>query len=243
MDETRIYGAAVDIDSESVKAFYNERARMLKDSLSTVNLQTNAEASQKRDLYEKEQIIPKLNLSLADNVFEFGCGFGRFAEALAGKVGSYLGVDISDELIKIAKSKFDNHAGFKFIEGDVSKIQNSSEIICGSHTLLMTMGVLMYLNDSEVEKVLNLFCKLSAPNAKIYIRESVTLIPQRLTLNGFWSENLQQSYTAIYRTVPEYEKLFQLLTNNGFQLKESDLAYPPVPENAETTPIYFIFTK
>lgn len=243
MDKTRIYGKPVEIDSQQVKAFYNERAKILKDSLSTVNLQTDAEASLKRDLYEKEHIIPKLQLSISDKVFEFGCGFGRFAEALTEKVGSYLGVDISEELVKIAKSKFKQHADFKFFEGDISCLQKNLDLLENSYSLLMAMGVLMYLNDDEVQELLKLFCKISAPSTRIYIRESVTLIPERLTLNGFWSENLQQSYTAIYRTIPEYEQLFQTLIDNGFTLAESDFAYPPVAKNAETTQFYFIFTR
>lgn len=243
MDKTRIYGKAVEIDSEQVKDFYNERAKALKDSLSTVNLQADKEASLKRDIYEKEHIIPKLRLNLSDNVLELGCGFGRFAEALTDKISTYLGVDISDELIKLAKSKFNKHANFKFVESNINQLNETPNVSDQSFTLFLAMGILMYLNDNDVKKLFELFCKTSAQNARVYIRESVALIPDRLTLNGFWSDKLRQNYTAIYRTIPEYNSLFQPLIDRGFQLKESGPAYPPVTKNTETTQFYFIFTR
>ncbi|MDR0659926.1 MAG: class I SAM-dependent methyltransferase [Prevotellaceae bacterium] len=242
-DKTRIYGKVVEINTKQVKDFYNERAKALKDSLSTVNLQTDSEASKKRDSHEKEHIIPKLELNLNEKVFEFGCGFGRFAEALRGNIGSYLGVDISDELIALAKTKFAENANFQFIEGDTGSLAENPHLIGVGYSLLMTMGVSTYLNDDEVKALYGLFCKISAPNARIYIRESVALIPERLTLNGFWSDNLQQKYTAIYRTIPEYEALLKIFNDNGFKLEESGFAYPSVPENAETTQFYFILKR
>lgn len=244
MDDARVYGKAIDIDSEQVKEFYNRRALTLKDSLSTVNLQ-QSEQAKLRDSHEKENIIPKLLLSRTDRAFEFGCGFGRFAEALAGKIGEYQGLDISSELIKLAKQKFETIDGFSFSEGSIRQASEIAQSKGGYYNLLMTMGVLTYLNDADVSQLVKQFCRLSSEsNVRIYIRESVAIIPERLTLNNFWSDNLQSSYTAVYRTIPEYENLFSPLTENGFQLVEKDFAYPTsLHNNAETTQFYFLFTK
>ncbi len=40
-----------------------------------------------------------------DNILDFGCGNGRLADFLEGKYESYLGVDVSKELLKIARAK------------------------------------------------------------------------------------------------------------------------------------------
>lgn len=43
-----------------------------------------------------------------DNVIDIGCGNGRFLEVIGEKNISYTGVDISKDLIKIAKEKYDD---------------------------------------------------------------------------------------------------------------------------------------
>lgn len=40
-----------------------------------------------------------------DNILDFGCGNGRLAGFLEGKYRNYLGVDVSEELLKIARKK------------------------------------------------------------------------------------------------------------------------------------------
>lgn len=244
MDKTRVYGEQIAIDYEQVKEFYNKRALAFKDSPSTVNLQNDRELAKGRDTYEKEQIIPKLELNADDKAFEFGCGFGRFADALVDKVAYYKGYDISSELIKLAKDKYQTATHLRFVEGDVDAVTKLVEQEAERYNLLLAMGVLMYLNDQEAKQLVANFCQLASQHpARIYIRESVALIPERLTLNGFWSDSLQDSYTAIYRTIPEYEKLFEAFIENGFQLADKGLAYPQKTANPETTQYYFIFTR
>ena len=45
-----------------------------------------------------------------DRVLDFGCGNGRLLELFSGKKIDYLGVDISEKLINIAKEKYPNKA-------------------------------------------------------------------------------------------------------------------------------------
>lgn len=40
--------------------------------------------------------------------------------------------------------------------------------------------------------------------SQIYLRESISVMGQRLTLSNFYSEELQSEYCAIYRTPEEY---------------------------------------
>ena len=37
-------------------------------------------------------------------------------------------------------------------------------------------------------------------------------------MNSFYSETIQDNYSAIYRTVDEYKKLFSAFLNQGFEL-------------------------
>jgi SAM-dependent methyltransferase len=54
-----------------------------------------------------------------DRVLDLGCGNGRMAEIFADSQIKYLGVDNSEELIKIAKARFANKPWANFMVGDV----------------------------------------------------------------------------------------------------------------------------
>ncbi|HNS34348.1 MAG TPA: methyltransferase domain-containing protein [bacterium] len=54
-----------------------------------------------------------------DKVIDIGCGNGRMAEIFTGKGISYWGVDASEKLIAIAKKRFKDYSGVRFMVGDI----------------------------------------------------------------------------------------------------------------------------
>ena len=54
-----------------------------------------------------------------DKVLDFGCGNGRMAEIFASEKIEYLGIDNSEELIKIARERFKDRPWIKFEVGDI----------------------------------------------------------------------------------------------------------------------------
>jgi tRNA (uracil-5-)-methyltransferase TRM9 len=54
-----------------------------------------------------------------DKVLDLGCGNGRMAEIFADSKISYLGIDNSEELIKIARERFKDQSWVKFEVGDI----------------------------------------------------------------------------------------------------------------------------
>ncbi|MEI6288192.1 MAG: class I SAM-dependent methyltransferase [bacterium] len=55
-----------------------------------------------------------------DKVLDLGCGNGRMADIFEGKNINYLGIDNSEELIKIAKERFKNKTWVSFEVGDAT---------------------------------------------------------------------------------------------------------------------------
>jgi len=55
------------------------------------------------------------------NVLDLACGNGRLLESFLGKKISYLGIDASNELIKLARKKYPNN---KFLTGDMLNLKN-----------------------------------------------------------------------------------------------------------------------
>lgn len=50
---------------------------------------------------------------------EIGCGTGGFARLLAGRAESVLALDLSPQMIRLARERSRSHANIEFVEGDV----------------------------------------------------------------------------------------------------------------------------
>ena len=70
------------------------------------------------------------------------------------------------------------------------------------YDLLLVSGLLIYLNDGDCQELLRQALQLCAPGGRIYLREPVA-VEQRLTLDRFFSKELEHEYSAVYRTVAE----------------------------------------
>jgi SAM-dependent methyltransferase len=80
-------------------------------------------------------------------VLEIGCGNGRDAEEILKRSHNYLGVDVSRELIKLARERV---PGGKF---EVADIVNFN--LPGTFDIVFAFASLIHLNKEEFSKVLN----------------------------------------------------------------------------------------
>lgn len=69
-------------------------------------------------------VLAKMRLGAADNVLDIGCGSGWLSRRLAGMVaeGRVVGMDISDEMIRIARRNSLEHDNLLFVTGEASEI-------------------------------------------------------------------------------------------------------------------------
>ncbi|WP_427071491.1 class I SAM-dependent methyltransferase [Lysinibacillus fusiformis] len=242
----RIYGKRINLDQENIEEFFKNRSQRYSERspLAAVLYQdNNPDLAIKRDKYEKSLVIPKLNLQKNDRVLDIGCGIGRWAEPLIGKVAEYNGIDLDEGLVKIAKDNFSEYPYFSF---ECEKVQTylDEKTNCNQkYDKIIVAGVLQYLNDNDVDNVINYLINLCTNSSIIYVRSSVSL-KERLTLNKVWSEELQQSYSSIYRTDDEHISLLNPLIKNGFSLKVHQALYPENLNNrTETTQYMYILEK
>lgn len=80
-----------------------------------------------------------------DKVLDLGCGNGRMAEIFADSQIEYLGVDNSQELIKIAKQRFANKSWIKFEVADALTIDYQNQF-----DLVLMIAVLHHLPTKEL---------------------------------------------------------------------------------------------
>ena len=241
----RILGEKVDIDEGAVGRFFETRAAKYDEASPAVSMlyqDSNPELAEQRDRHEKDAILPLLRLDQATRVLDIGCGVGRWADALAGRVARYHGTDLMESLVQLARER---HAGSADITFQVIKAQEltASSLECSPpFDLVIIAGVLHYINDRDCEAILRAAGSCcTGSGARLFIRGPVAA-ETRLTLQGIWSEELQHEYSAIYRTVAELEGLFASALGGAWRATSAGALFPSALGNRkETFQYYHIF--
>lgn len=242
----RITGQKAEIEYDKTKAFYDYRAGKYNEEhpyLTTMCQDHHPEIAEQRNQLEVFKILPALHLTQKARVLDIGCGVGRWADAIPKEIRYYLGCDFSAQMIKIAKSR-NKKANFNFAvvsAMDVKKYCKHQNIPAFTHIIIS--GILMYLNDVDVKKVLQSLTNLSQPGTIVYIREPMG-IEARLTLKDFYSEELQHEYNTIYRARNEYQEMIAMyapefeITAHGAMFEQAALN-----NRKETAQFYYILQK
>ena len=254
-NENRISGKPTDISDDEVKSFFDDRAAEKNDGKSRYRptfflYDTDPELAEKRDLYEAEQFLLRLKRAgIGDHsirILDIGCGVGRWADVYRGKEGcEYVGVDFSEEMIRIAKEEYKGEDNFKFYVG---RFQDLSEILkkngCdGKYDLIVITGVFMYINDSDVPLCISQLIPCVSDGGVIYINNPICL-QSRLTLKDFYSKELQSQYSAIYRTKEEWDEINGSNYPSEFKTVECDFTYPEEMRNrSDTADFYWVIKK
>ena len=214
---TRVYDEKIDINTEDAKKFWTKKGRehlSLKSVLLGVD---KAEDAQKRRNEKESGILSSVVSNLPElRILDIGCGIGRWAENFKDNLDFYTGIDYSKGFIEYAKNRFAKYKNINFLELSICDIDKLN--LKEKYNLIICTGVLMYINDSDIMRILKSFSGISPEY--IYIQESISLLGGRLTLNNFESKDLKTNYSAIYRTKAEYEEYYR---QAGFRILKTDL--------------------
>lgn len=248
----RVYSEHVHIDPESLKDFYKKRAveKVSIDIDAPVVLvgdkdKTKIEAWTN---FEVEHRFPLLCLDSDSVVLEVGCGTGRITKFITPIAATYVGVDYVQEFIDIIQMRVDIekkdttffiHSSIQDLTNETVKFPTNKKF----NRFVISGGVFMYINDDDVKQVLNDLVDRLDEECIIYLSEPIAL-EGRLTLNKFYSEDLENEYSAIYRTEKEYHDIFEILYRNGFELSVSEeFFYDDIKAQKETKQWMFILKR
>lgn len=212
--ETRIYGQTTDINMDSAKEFWESRGEGEID-LKTVLLGVDKpnDAQIRRNQKEKNLLDNMIKNLDELRILDIGSGIGRWADNYHNQVKYYDGIDYSTSFVNYANDKYRENKNINFYNMSVTNLDLSK--LRGNYNLVIQTGVLVYINDSELEKIFSIIHKLNPKY--FYMQETVSLMDVRLTLKDFDSKELQTNYNAIYRTQDEYEKYlgnFEIITTD-----------------------------
>lgn len=247
----RVYLDEVKIDELSVKELYAKRAKEKK----TINIDSPVVLCGDKDIdkidqwtsFEVENRLHLADFNEKSVVLELGCGTGRISKYITEKVDTYVGIDYVKEFIDIINSREDIYIGEKtyFLNKSFEEIVEGKECPVKEkfNRFIISGGVFMYINDDILQGCINKLESLLDEKCKIYISEPVA-IEERLTLNKFYSENIESEYSAIYRTREEYNKIFKNLYDKGFKLRISEeFFFEDIKQRKETKQWIFVLER
>lgn len=207
----RIYNDKANIDTKGVQNFYEQRAKNAK-SLKAVllNERLPSNVADIRNEIEFNNLKKYLGTNQY-NVLDIGCGMGRWAKNLQDKyIISYDGIDFSHNFIENAKARFKDDNKITFYQMSATKLDKNK--LKDKYDLIIITGVCMYINDDDLPILLTNIDELLKNGGILYLQESVSVLNERLTLKDFYSDELQCNYSAIYRTINEYDILLKSMT-------------------------------
>ncbi len=203
---SRIYNKNIEIDMKKAQNFFENR--FSKDNpVASVMLRSSPDnVAKKRDENEAKLIKSLIDFNKPQKILDIGCGYGRLAMHFKDMILRYDGIDSSNTYINAGKELFKEYKNVHFHTMLAHKLDKN--VLPSDCNTVFQTGLFVYLNDNAVKDVLKSLSGFVENKALFYCRESVSTISERLTLKDFHSEELQEEYSAIYRTPEEYEEFF-----------------------------------
>lgn len=247
--ENRISGKHVDIDYKNTLEFFNGRGveKELKHKYNYVLFQDETpELAVLRDKQEKEKISALLSWENGQTVLDIGCGVGRWGEEVLSKGLDYVGIDYSENLLNIAKENLGGYSNKVLLHASFQEFSQalSAGKVQDKFDKIFINGVMMYLNDIDLQKGLSDVAQACSEHCELYFKESMG-VEKRLTLSDFYSDSLSQNYTAIYRSIEEYEDLMKkYFTSIGFVVvSKGELFEENLQNRKETVDYYYVLKR
>ena len=221
-EQHRVIGNKVNISYGSVKDFFDERGSQEKKHLYNyvMYLDDKPEVAIERDKQEKKWLDGILDINSSTRIIDVGCGVGRWGEFFLSKGAFYLGVDGNEKMIERASENLKDYDNKKLLLcnlQDIKSVFEDKKDELSNFDIVFVSGVFMYLNDDDCFNLMETMAQVCSKNAKICIIESMSN-DERLTLNNFYSSDLKQDYSAIYRTISEYKELMNRAFSKDFKL-------------------------
>lgn len=167
--QTRVYTDKIEIDNDSTKEFWENRANNI-NNLQTVLLGSDKTGIEQNTRNEHEKLIVESVVKQIQNprILDIGCGIGRWAENLINQFDYYAGVDFSEGFIDYASKKFGKNENIKFYNSSILELDDT--ILSSNFNFIICTGVLMYINDANILKIFDFFKRIASNHIYIYSR-------------------------------------------------------------------------
>ncbi len=203
------------IDTSNTKRFWDSVAeKSALSDLTSVGMLTEGNEFNARYRREEEEkhFLRIANPKKSAKVLEVGSGGGRWAFFLSDKVADVIGIDFSEQMVQLAEKQRIERSinNVYFIKSDLLGYNCNEKF-----DIIYFSGILQYINDHEIVLTLKKAKEFLVPGGLVVSRDTIQS-GRRITMDG--------DYPVIYRTIEEYEALFQ---EAGYRLEYCELSYQP----------------
>jgi aspartate racemase len=236
------HGRPLEFDVGKVRAFWGCRGQRLKTNslgLLQAGMFTKSEAEAEERWESERREVSQLLAGVVrrdDVILEPGCGTGRWTRELARMSGHVVAFDPCTEFIEVAR-------GMETGAPNPSRIEYTIGDICGFYSErqfdgIFVSGLLQYLSEPEFCQFNKLMKDRTKPGGWLCIKQTIAL-DRHIELRGFFSETMEEEYSALYRTEGELLKG----VTGSFTLVESKLVFSPTSDKPETCQKAFLLTR
>jgi ubiquinone/menaquinone biosynthesis C-methylase UbiE len=201
-----------------MKDFWKKQSEKKISPVSMGNLEENKKLLKKKIILEKKKVNLFLDKFNKKSILDLGCGTGTWTYFFSKfrDVKKIYAVDYSNDMLNIARKYIKDKNKIKFVN-------KSAELfnIKKKFNLIWVSGLLIYLNNKQIKKMLNHCKKMLENDGYILIRDA-TAKKKKFVLKNKYSVELKNKYSAIYRTKNNYKKLF----SKNFKLIKDENMFP-----------------
>jgi len=193
-----------------INSFWNQAYHDIDDG---GYISDDREINRYRFLLEKKELIGFIEkYTTKDNrkrALDIGCGNGKFTEVMADYFAEVDAIDLSQEIIDKNREKKRRDNCNYYCEN----LEDFSKRVSLVYDFIYVGGVLMYIDDENINKNYKALYKLLNNNGVLILRESVMTIKR--------VDNISNNYIAYYRHCNDYRNIldFDLLD------KKENMAY------------------
>jgi len=206
------------IDKDKVGEFWRNHSTKFQsnDNSGLSNLEMDKELGQLK-LKEERRVINQYFKNLNGCMLDLGAGSGEWSFFLAKQFSKVIAVEKTEGMIEAFNRKLvsSNSKNIELIESDVTNLDIPEDV-----DVVFMSGLCIYINDLDLEKLLSNLVSNSKSQLEVIVRDGTALTKSHF-IDGEYSEALDASYYALYRTREEYIRLF---SDHGFYLeKDQDM--------------------
>lgn len=183
----------MDIEND-VKKYWKNKSSYLESMITDDERYGNF-----RDKLEKRHLFRKVKFSKEMIVLDLGCGTGRWSFPFAEKSKEVIAVDISPGFINTARGIKENKSVDNILFFCQS-IMDFSYLSNRKFDIIHLGGVLQYLNDESVKKLLGKLCEVIKKDGILITRDSINFNETKIYK--------KDDYVAIVRLKSEFLQMF-----------------------------------
>ena len=200
------------------KKFWDSRAKKINSLFfeKISHLEDNNLLSKKKIKLEKQKVLSELKLIKKEiknsNFLDLACGTGRWSIFFHKKFKHITAVDYSRNTLSIFKKiiKLQKIKNINIVEKNINYFKPINQ-----YDLVWISGLLIYLNNNEIKKLLKKINKIQSYKSIVLLRDGTSIKKKEFNIKNKFSKGLNSKYSAKYRTKNQYKKIFE---ENGYKL-------------------------